>query len=762
MVVKVGDLEAVARVRDEFSQPLGKMGKGVQGLGTKFLAAGAVITAVGAKAGRDWDAAKTTIVQGTGATGDALDGLLGSFQNLSGTIAGADNDAVANAVADVNTAFRLTGPALEEVSTQVLQAKGAFGEFDIPQLGRSMKVFGLESDQAGRYLDFVGTVAQDTGVPIGKLLTQSQTFGPVMKNLGIGAEGTAAFFGKLHEAGVDVTRVMPGMNQAMRKAAKEGVTDLQGHIDGAMLKIREAKTDTEALTIATETFGAEGAQRMTAAIRGGILPTLSELDGQYENTEGRTKAAYEETVTLGDHVAMMKDRFLALVGPAGDVAAGIGGVATTAAVAGPNIVSMGGAIGTKLLPLLLGPAGLVLVLGALASAILLSRDNLDKFKISVGEFSTLTEAKMMQVITDVDERIRGLRKGMVLYGDVLGETSTEIAELEAKKRELIEALNDHREAAREVTVATEEETVAVGASAEAAVEAEEDWRAWTAEVEKLSAQMDLARRINEEMMSSLTGQSEVAIEDVIGQFGRLEPEAFDLIEPGLVAATEAAAEGIVSMAESFSDDIAAALLNGQDVSEALESAFKANAIPGIAKGAGNFIGGIVGKAAGPKIAGLIAGPIGGVLAGLAAGFLSKILGALGSAFSGGTAGKARDKGASKFRMSADGPQYYINGEWVDEDGNPVGGNVGEGGGSAGGEGSAQNPSSNATGGPVGAGEYSWVGERGPEVVRFGQAGNVTPNHALGPGPVQLVLRDGTVLAEVVAENMADVAARRGF
>ena len=49
-----------------------------------------------------------------------------------------------------------------------------------------------------------------------------------------------------------------GMNQAMRKAAKGGVTDLRGHIDGAIVSIRDAETDTEALTIATATFGAGG------------------------------------------------------------------------------------------------------------------------------------------------------------------------------------------------------------------------------------------------------------------------------------------------------------------------------------------------------------------------------------------------------------------------------------------------------------------------------------------------------------------------
>ena len=57
---------------------------------------------------------------------------------------------------------------------------------------------------------------------------------------------------------------------------------------------------------------------------------------------------------------------------------------------------------------------------------------------------------------------------------------------------------------------------------------------------------------------------------------------------GIVYAVEEGAPEVVSMAESFSDDIAAALLNGQNVSEALESAFKATAIPGIAKAVGRL------------------------------------------------------------------------------------------------------------------------------------------------------------------------------
>ena len=125
MPVRAGDLEVVANLRDEVSGKLDTIEGKAGALAGKFAVAGAAVTAFAAVAGRDFDAAKTTIVQGTGATGEALDGLLASFQNLAGTISGADNQAVAGAVADLNTTFGVTGPALEEPRHQ--DAEGAAG-----------------------------------------------------------------------------------------------------------------------------------------------------------------------------------------------------------------------------------------------------------------------------------------------------------------------------------------------------------------------------------------------------------------------------------------------------------------------------------------------------------------------------------------------------------------------------------------------------------------------------------------------------------
>ena len=59
------------------------------------------------------------------------------------------------------------------------------------------------------------------------------------------------------------------------------------------------------------------------------------------------------------------------------------------------------------------------------------------------------------------------------------------------------------------------------------------------------------------------------------------------------------------------------------------------------------------------------------------------------------------------------------------------------------------------GGPVGAGEYSWVGERGKELVRFGQPGTVIPNQeATGPTIVSVQI-DGREVARAVGDAVED-------
>ena len=167
----------------------------------------------------------------------------------------------------------------------------------------------------------------------------------------------------------------------------------------------------------------------------------------------------------------------------------------------------------------------------------------------------------------------------------------------------------------------------------------------------------------------------------------------------------------------------------------------------------------------------LAGPLTGILVGLAASLAGKIWGAVSSVFSGGTAGQARDMGATRFRNTANGPQFYRqatdgNWYWYNEDGTLADNQGGDTSSSGSGTGSGpDNPGSNAMGGPVKAGEWSWVGEQGPELVQFGAPGTVIPNHEVGNRPIVVhstIMLDGEVAARSVSRHLPDVADTEGY
>ncbi len=147
-----------------------------------------------------------------------------------------------------------------------------------------------------------------------KLAKNIQTFGPVLANAGFSIEESAALFGKLNKAGVDASRVMPAINAATRKMAAEGITDLKGGLSKTIEAIRGATSTTEALNIATRIFGAEGAQRMTSAIREGGL-SIEGLTEGLQFAAGSIGATARATETMGEKFSRMKNTVLVSLEP---------------------------------------------------------------------------------------------------------------------------------------------------------------------------------------------------------------------------------------------------------------------------------------------------------------------------------------------------------------------------------------------------------------------------------------------------------------
>ena len=142
---------------------------------------------------------------------------------------------------------------------------------------------------------------------------------------------------------------MPAMNMFMRKAATEGVEDLKGALFGVIEQMRGASTEAEALSIATEAFGAEGAQRMTTAVRNGAF-AFEDLEAAMAGSSGAIMENAEATRTNTERFKMLREEvgervagaFAALPAPLQLASAGFAGILASAGpllVALPTIVS---------------------------------------------------------------------------------------------------------------------------------------------------------------------------------------------------------------------------------------------------------------------------------------------------------------------------------------------------------------------------------------------------------------------------------------
>ena len=284
---------------------LGGIGSAMTNLGAVGAAAFAGLAVSFGKAAIDLDDVQRDVQKATGATGAALDNQLDQFRQVARDVP-QSLDQVGASFGSLRTLVKGSDEAVGALTRRSLDfARVAGGDpaTVADALGKSMRAFGLDTDAGSAALDVFTKVGQDFGVEGGKLLTDLNTFGPVLKNLGLDIEDSAVLLGQFNSAGISASRIMPGLNGAMRRLAKEGVTDLRGALNTGIESIRDASSDVEALNTATELFGAEGAQRMTTAIRQGIIGSLDDLGGSLGDTSGLLDQVAEDTLTTGERMS---------------------------------------------------------------------------------------------------------------------------------------------------------------------------------------------------------------------------------------------------------------------------------------------------------------------------------------------------------------------------------------------------------------------------------------------------------------------------
>lgn len=274
-----------AELLNQFSEKLSEISQKLVDFGKSAL-----------EAFRQVDEGMDIIVTKTGAGGEALQGMQ-SVANEIATSLPTDFSTVGNAVGEVNTQFQLTGEALKGASEDIIKFSEINGS-DVTnstiQSKQALEAYGMTVDDLSKVLDSTTFVAQATGVSVDDLMKKATDGAPQIKLLGLSFEEAVTLVGQLEQHGVDSSAALSGLTKAAGVYAKQGKSMNEG-LKQTIDSIKNSKSETEALSIAMEIFGAKKAPQMVDAIKRGAL-SFEDLGKTAQESAGLVSNTYEATL----------------------------------------------------------------------------------------------------------------------------------------------------------------------------------------------------------------------------------------------------------------------------------------------------------------------------------------------------------------------------------------------------------------------------------------------------------------------------------
>lgn len=302
------DLNRIPRSLQAVGQQMQKVGKKMQAVGstmTKYITGPIVGMATASVAAfKEVDAGMDIVTKKTGATGQALIDLQESARNIATTIP-TSFDTAGAAIGEVNTKFGLVGEDLEELSTKFIK----FADLNdtdvsnaVDKTQKVMQAFGLETEDAGKLLDTMNKVGQNTGISMDTLSTTMVKNAAALRDMGMDAHDAAQFLGSVEMSGANTADVMKGMQKAMSEAAKDGMT-LPEKLEQFNSVMQSGKSDAEKLSFAMETFGTKAGEAIYNAYQDGSLnfenlaASAEEFAGNIDQTYSDVKGANDDLTT---------------------------------------------------------------------------------------------------------------------------------------------------------------------------------------------------------------------------------------------------------------------------------------------------------------------------------------------------------------------------------------------------------------------------------------------------------------------------------
>lgn len=253
---------------------------------------------------KEFDSGSDIIIKKTGATGQAAKDLETVYKNVSKQVVGSF-DELGSAVGEVNTRFDVTGDELEDLTIKFIkfaQLNGTDVSNSVDKVQGALAAWGLTADDASAMLDVLNSASQQTGASVDSITDALKTNAPALMEMGFSASDAAMFIANLDKNGADASATLGGMKKALAAAAKQGKPMNQAMKDMEK-SIKNAKSTTEAITIASELFGSKAGASIATAVRSGKL-SFEQLGTTMKDFEGNVVNTFDATLDPADKFAL--------------------------------------------------------------------------------------------------------------------------------------------------------------------------------------------------------------------------------------------------------------------------------------------------------------------------------------------------------------------------------------------------------------------------------------------------------------------------
>ena len=371
-----------------------------------------------------FDEASATIVEGTGASGEALADLNQQAQDAFGRIADADQDinGVSGILAELNTRFGLTGDELEDLTVKMSnfsQHTDSDGVRSVDNIANVMKRWGMDMDDVDNLLDDLTTANQSCQMSTDELTRYLAENSVQFQELGFSEEEALATLISLSDGGANVSSVMSGMKKAVGNLS-EVTDDVPGAFNDAITAISECDSVSEALQAQVgdtgmtveEVFGAKAAQELATNVQNGSF-NIEQWTQVLKENQGALQETTDNATTMQDAWAQASNGLKTAFAPVAEVIAEVGTeiaeVISSVAAIGATITAVTSAIGalSGVMTVLTNPVFLVIAaIAALAAGLIYAYKHSETFRNIVDSVFNTIKTVVLTVIQTVTTVIR--------------------------------------------------------------------------------------------------------------------------------------------------------------------------------------------------------------------------------------------------------------------------------------------------------------------------------------------------------------------